>query len=88
MVALPVSTRSPATPAAGDVPAVRCHSCLDSGFACEDHPQFPWADLRGPIDGHANCGGAGMPCPACCSAVPADGTRFITDAFIPDWARA
>jgi hypothetical protein len=65
----------------------RCLSCLDGGYVCEDHPEFPWEGMHGTVEGRAEHGGIGMPCPACCSPVPADGTRAITDAFTPDWQR-
>jgi hypothetical protein len=67
--------------------APRCLHCLDDGMVCEDHPAYPWEMLVEGHDGKA-CGGAGMPCPACCSPVPEDGTRSIAEAFIPDWQRA
>lgn len=69
-----------------DVP--RCPYCLDHGFVCEDHPEFPWEGTYGPVDGHAEHGGIGMPCPACCSPIPEDGTHDIAEAFMPDWQRA
>jgi hypothetical protein len=54
-------------------------------MVCEDHPEFP-AFIT--VEGHSgDCGGAGMPCPACCSPIPEDGTRSIAEAFIPDWKR-
>lgn len=65
----------------------RCAACLDDGYVCEDHPGMPWEGLHGSVEGHAEHGGAGMPCPACCSPVPEDGTRSIADAFVPDWMR-
>lgn len=67
--------------------APRCLHCLDEGFVCEDHPQFPWEGTYGPSDGHPGHGGIGTPCPACCSPVPEDGTGPIAEAFIPDWLR-
>lgn len=66
---------------------VRCAHCLDTGHVCEDHPAYPWAGLSGTVEGHADCGAAGMPCRACCSPVPEDGTRSITEVFTPDWQR-
>lgn len=66
-------------------PGIRCLHCLDTGHVCEDHPQYPW-DVT--VEGHRDCGGAGMPCMACCPPIPADGTRSIAEAFTPDWQRA
>lgn len=64
----------------------RCLHCLDDGLVCENHPRFPWEST---VEGHrADCGGAGMPCPFCCSDIPADGTHSIAEAFTPDWKRA
>jgi len=64
----------------------RCVHCLDDGEVCEDHPEFP-AHIN--VEGHrgAECG-AGMPCLACCSPVPQDGTHSAAEAFMPDWKRA
>jgi hypothetical protein len=70
------------------VKTIRCVHCLDSGFVCEDHASAPWEGLHGTVEGHKEHGGIGMPCPACCPPPPADGTREITEAFTPDWARA
>jgi len=81
-------TRTPATPAPGHVQGIRCPHCLDDGHVCEDHPEFPWEGLHGTVEGHAEHGGIGMPCPYCCSPIPEDGTRSITEAFVPDWKRA
>lgn len=67
---------------------VVCPQCLDDGHVCEDHPEFPWEGLHGTVEGHAEHGGAGMPCPYCCSPVPEDGTVSIAEAFVPDWKRA
>ena len=67
--------------------APRCASCLDSGHVCEDHPSAPWEGLHDTAPGHAEHGGIGMPCPACCSPVPEDGRYPITEAFVPDWRR-
>jgi hypothetical protein len=66
----------------------RCARCLDDGMVCEDHPEFPWEGIHGTVEGHAEHGGIGMPCPACCSPIPEDGTRDIAEAFIPDGKRA
>jgi len=69
-------TRTPATPA--------CPNCLDSGYACEAHPGKPWDGMTGPHPDACGCEcEAGMPCPTCCDPVPMDGTRSITDAFVP-----
>jgi hypothetical protein len=80
-------TARPVPPAARDVPAPRCLSCLDDGHVCEDHPDKPWEGLHGTVEGHAEHGGIAMPCPACCSPVPADGTHSIAEAFTPDYLR-
>lgn len=69
------------------VPVPRCLSCLDDGFVCEDHPGVPWEGIWGTVEGHAAHGGIGMPCQACCSSIPADGTHSIAEAFTPDWRR-
>ena len=61
-----------------------CLHCLDDGIVCEDHPGYPFGI---DVEGHAHCGAAGMPCPACCSPIPEDGTHSIAEAFVPDWAR-
>lgn len=58
----------------------RCSHCLDEGHVCETHPDKPWE--------HDGCGGAGMPCSACCSPIPEDGRHSIAEAFTPDWKRA
>lgn len=63
-----------------------CPNCLDTGHVCENHPDLPWPDMA--LDVEPCCGGAGMPCPTCCSPVPADGTRSIVEAFVPDKLRA
>jgi hypothetical protein len=65
----------------------RCPRCLDEGFVCEDHPDFPWEGEWGTVEGHAEHGGIGMPCPRCCSPIPEDGTTSIVMAFTPDWKR-
>ena len=67
--------------------ALRCPHCLDEGHVCEDHPEFPWEGEWGTVEGHAEHGGIGMPCPRCCSEIPEDGTTSITVAFVPDWKR-
>lgn len=61
-----------------------CVACHDTGHVCENHPSHPWAPLAG---GEECCGGAGMPCPACCSPVPEDGSHRVGEAFTPDWLR-
>lgn len=80
-------TATPASHAVREVPAVRCLHCLDEGSVCENHPDFPWEGEWGAVEGHAEHGGAGMPCPHCCSPIPQDGTRSIAEAFVPDWKR-
>lgn len=83
-----------------EVPAFRCTSCRDTGHVCECHPGRSWGGVccdgpRPPASrpevlcehGACHCGGAGMPCPACCSPIPEDGTHSITEAFTPDWMR-
>lgn len=65
----------------------RCVHCLDDGNVCEDHPDMPWEGLHGTVEGHAEHGAAGMPCPSCCSPIHADGFTAITEAFVPDWRR-
>src|ERR1019366_8180681 len=77
-------TARPAAPAGQDVQVPRCHCCLDSGMVCEDHPDRPFGVTA---EGHSGACAAGMPCPACCSPVPADGTHSIAEAFTPDWQR-
>lgn len=67
--------------------APRCPHCLDDGYVCEDHPDAPWEGIHGTVEGHAEHGGIGMPCPACCSPVPEDGAHSIAEAFVPDWRR-
>jgi hypothetical protein len=37
-----------------------CAVCDDGRFVCENHPDRPWEGERA-----CDCGGAGMPCPAC-----------------------
>ena len=71
----------------GPVTAPRCLRCLDDGAVCEDHPDMPWEGVWGTVEGHAAHGGIGMPCPACCSPIPEDGSRPIAEAFTPDWRR-
>ena len=81
----------PAVPAMNRLPrhgsTVTCPQCLDEGHVCEDHPDMRWEGVWGSVEGHAEHGGIGMPCPACCSPVPEDGTTSITAAFVPDWKR-
>lgn len=88
--------QAPVTPAERDVQDFRCRFCRDEGHVCENHPARPWGGLcceAGALGSgeceHGACGcGAGMPCPACCSPIPEDGTTSITAAFVPDWRRA
>jgi hypothetical protein len=63
-----------------------CPHCLDDGHVCENHPDYPWGVKVEGHDGEA-CGGAGMPCPRCCSEIPEDDRISITLAFVPDWKR-
>ena len=65
----------------------RCIHCLDEGHVCEDHPDAPWEGLWGTVEGHAEHGGIGMPCPHCCPDIPADGRHSIAEAFMPGWKR-
>ena len=67
--------------------AIHCLHCLDSGYACEDHPDLPWEGMCGPVEGHAEHGGIGMPCGYCCSPIPEDGSHSVLEAFTPDWQR-
>jgi hypothetical protein len=61
-----------------------CRSCADCGTVCENHPDLPWDVL---VVGGCDCGGAGMPCPGCCSPIPMDGRHSIVEAFVPDRLR-
>jgi hypothetical protein len=63
----------------------RCARCMDTGHVCEDHPDIPQEQCVAEDEG---CGTIGIPCPACCSPVPEDGTHSITEAFTPDWQRS
>ena len=63
---------------------VRCETCRDSGYVCENYPDRAWSYVVG---GEECCGGAGMPCPNCCSPIPEDGTHWNVEAFVPDWMR-
>lgn len=65
----------------------RCTHCGDEGHVCEDHPDKPWEGIWGTVEGHQEHGGIGMPCPRCCSDIPADGTTSIVAGFTPDWKR-
>ena len=81
----------PAVPALNMIPrhgsTVVCPRCLDEGHVCEDHPDVPWEGIWGAVEGHAEHGGIGMPCPHCCSPIPRDGTCSIALAFVPDHLR-
>lgn len=74
--------------------SVRCPTCLDSGHVCENHPDHVWFGLAPEINERTGetieecCGGAGMPCPVCCSSIPEDGRHSIVEAFVPDCLRA
>jgi len=61
---------------------VVCRSCADTGHVCEDHPDRPWGGITDDING-CHCGGAGVPCPACCDPIPTDGSTSIGVAFTP-----
>jgi hypothetical protein len=39
---------------------MKCLRCDDCGWLCEKHTRRPWLGDRA-----CDCGGAGMPCPAC-----------------------
>ena len=57
---------------------MKCLCCEDEGWVCENHPDQPFT---GP---HAcNCGGAGMPCPACNPSTPDEPPR-LPKGFEPD----
>jgi len=63
---------------------IQCRACADTGHVCESHPDKPWDGMVGyDHPDTCACGGAGMPCPECCTPVPQDGTHKITDCFIP-----
>jgi hypothetical protein len=73
-----------------------CVACQDSGHVCENHPTMLWGGLCcndaavygvNCPHGACGCGGAGRPCPACCSPIPPDATRSILEAFTPDRLR-
>lgn len=57
-----------------------CGRCLNGGLVCENHPEHPWA---GEVGGEECCGGAGMPCVACCDPIPMDGTHQVSEVFTP-----
>lgn len=61
-----------------------CPACWDTGHVCENHPDRPWAGIADVVE---CCGGAGMPCPLCCSEVPRDGRHSIVESFTPDRLR-
>jgi hypothetical protein len=77
-----------------------CPVCADTGHVCENHPNRMWGGvccetsaLPPATDttcehGACRCGGAGIPCPACCPPIPADGTHSIGEAFTPPPGRA
>jgi hypothetical protein len=67
--------------------STKCPACLDQGHVCETHPDKPWEGLHGAVEGHREHGGAGMPCRACCPAIPEDGRHSITEAFVSAWKR-
>jgi hypothetical protein len=69
------------------VTGLHCLGCLDTGVVCENHPDRPWEGAT-PPPACCPCGGAGMPCPACCSDIPQDGRHSIAEAFVPDWMRS
>jgi hypothetical protein len=41
-----------------------CKVCRGCFWVCEDHADKPWGGASDDADA-CNCGGAGMPCPAC-----------------------
>jgi hypothetical protein len=63
----------------------KCDTCDDTGHVCENHLSLPWAGVSGAPNA-CECG-AGMPCPACTTPVPEDGTHSITECFIPRAAK-
>lgn len=63
--------------------AVNCASCRDEGHVCEDHPDFPWEGRHGSVQGHAEHGAVGMPCPRCCAPIEQAGKGSIAAAFVP-----
>lgn len=74
-----------------------CGACQDSGHVCENHPTMLWGGLCcndaaiygvNCVHGACGCGGAGMPCPACCTPIPQDGSQLITGAFTPAHLRS
>lgn len=66
---------------------IRCPHCLDTGHVCETHSGCPWEGISGAVEGHAEHGGAGMPCPYCCSPIEPGPGVLASDAFVPDWKR-
>ena len=57
-----------------------CGTCVGTGHVCENHPDRPWAGMTGEPE---CCGGAGMPCPRCCVAIPEYQGASIDAAFTP-----
>jgi hypothetical protein len=58
----------------------RCMVCGGCRWVCENHPDRPWEGERA-----CDCGGAGMPCPACNSSevtVPEMPDDFVEDVSI------
>ena len=72
-----------------------CTHPIGDGHVCENHPDRFWGylcceEVPGQEvceHGACHCGGAGMPCGACCSPIPEDGRHSIREAFTPDWKR-
>jgi hypothetical protein len=53
-----------------------CKTCHDTRWVCEEHPGRPW----GSGDPNAcQCGGAGIPCPACNEPKPGERPVMPTD---------
>ncbi|QOZ69132.1 hypothetical protein WN72_24535 [Bradyrhizobium arachidis] len=61
--------------------AMKCTTCADTGWVCENHPDRPW---EGPQA--CSCGGAGAPCPAC--NVPATHARGLPGRTRQGWLAA
>jgi hypothetical protein len=53
---------------------MKCIFCADTGWVCENHPRRPWEGPHG-----CDCGGAGLPCPAC--NIPEEETEIDKDGW-------